>query len=384
MGAPHRAVAPRLLGLVLALVLGLGNALPALAQQPTPEPTPQPIPLEEQEPRSLQQLRPPELAARAAVLLDAETGEVLYAKSPHDQLAIASLTKMVTALVAVERAPLSQPIRATKLSYSVPSVIGLDPGDTLTLEQILYGLILKSGNDAALAIAENLGGSSGQASIDHFVELMNQKVRQLGLHDTHFVNPNGLDADGHYSSAYDVAQVARAFMRVPILARIAGTRYYAIPAPPVEWIFQNINGLLYGFPGADGVKTGYEDRAGRCIAASATQGGHRLIAVVLNSDVYYVDAANLLHYGFTNYAWLLLNAKANPLLDQPQPAGEAARLAPATQPELLFAPSQLGSLQTLVQTERFEERVARTAQPASPTVVGEADKPSPLPSGGFD
>lgn len=286
----------------------------------------------EESPRQrLERLRAPELMARAAVLADPESGLVLYGREPHARLPVASLTKMVTALVAIERAPLDLPIRATSLSRSVPSVIGLDPGDVLTLEQLLYGLMLRSGNDAALAIAEALGGSVGAASIAQFVELMNQKVRSLGLRDTHFANPSGLEAEGHESTAYDMAQVARAYLAVPTLAKIAATRRFEIPGPPL-WVFQNSNRFLYTYDGADGIKTGYEDLAGRCLAASATREGRRLIAIVLNSEAYLREASALMDYGFANYASLVANAALRPLVHadyRPRLPDPAAPVAPS-------------------------------------------------------
>ena len=282
-------------GLMLVL-LGLSSVGPALAQAP---------PAGAQPPWSQGSPAPPlpHLLARAAVLMERDSGRVLFAIHPNERLAVASLTKMMTALVAVDQAWLEQPIRATEYSRSIPTVIGLDPGDVLTLEEMLYGLILRSGNDAALAIAEDLGGGNGPAAIERFVDKMNQKAREMGLRNTHFVNPNGLDADGHYSSAYDMAQISRAYLQHPILARIAATTQYQIDKPP-GWFFANINGFLGAYPGADGIKTGYEDRAGHCLAASATHDGHRLIAVILNSDQSIADAARLMDYGFALLGWL--------------------------------------------------------------------------------
>jgi D-alanyl-D-alanine carboxypeptidase len=284
--------------LCLALVLTLAPGFPhAVIAQARPVPTPDAT--IEGQPAN-QPLRPPEMRARAAILMDARSGLVLYQKNAWERIPVASLTKMVTALVAVERAPLDLRIEATEYVRSVPSVIGLDPGDVLTLEQLLYGLILRSGNDAALDIAEALGGGSGPAAIESFVALMNGKARDLGLFDTSFVNPNGLDAPGHLSTAFDMAQIARSFMRHPDLARIAAAKRYEIAGPPL-WVFQNLNGFLYTYQGADGIKTGFEDLAGRCLAASAARDGRRLISVVLNSDHYVEETARLMDYGFATY-----------------------------------------------------------------------------------
>lgn len=343
------------LRLALALALTLLVVLPAVAEPLVPEQTPSPLP--QNGVPTLDQLRPPEVRARAAILVDAESGAVLYEKNAYQRLSVASLTKMVTALVALERGQLSQPIRATEYSRSVPSVIGLDPGDVLTLEQMLYGLMLNSGNDAALAIAENLGEGSGQEAIESFVGLMNDKVRKMGLEHTRFANPNGLDSPGHNSTAYEMAQIAIAYMANPILAKIASTKRYEIQGPPL-WVFSNINGLLWSLPSADGVKTGYEDSAGRCLAGSASRDGHRLIAVVLDSPDYVGETARLLDYGFANRAWLVLNARTNPLLGPAYLGGER-RIAPASRPELVFPPERLEVLQTLERLRRLEQTISR-------------------------
>jgi len=131
---------------------------------------------------------------------------------------------------------------------------------------------------------------------------MNEKVRSLGLRDTYFLNPHGLDVQGQYSSAYDLAFIGRAVMSNRVLAQIAATQWYQARSSKQPWVFTNFNPLLYTYPGADGIKTGYEDRAGHTIAASATRNGHRVIAVVLNSETYADDARRLLDWAFGNFA----------------------------------------------------------------------------------
>lgn len=229
----------------------------------------------------------------AAVTLDAATGHTLASRNPDARLAPASLTKMMTALVALDRASLSDIIVATSRSRSEPSVIGLDPGDTLSLEHMLYGLLLTSGNDAALAIAETLGGGS----IERFVGWMNERAAKMGLVNTRFTNPTGLDQEGHYSSARDMANIARALMATPTLAHIVGTRRYIVEGPP-PYFFSTTNPLLGAYPGLDGVKTGFTDAAGPCLAASALRDGRRLVTVVLNSPNIVRDTEALLDTGF--------------------------------------------------------------------------------------
>ncbi len=240
----------------------------------------------------------PAPGSRAAVVLDAETGAVLYARNARAELAPASLTKMVTALVAVERAPLDRMIRPTHLYDVVPIVIGLEPGDELSLEATLYGLMLNSGNDAAAAIAETVG----EGSTDQFIGWMNELAARLGLQHSRFKNPHGLDQDGHVSSAYDMAIIGRAVMRNPVLAKIVGTGRHEVEGPP-RWVFRSINPLLGAYPGVDGIKTGFDDNAGRCLVATARRDGRRAIAVVLNSPRYGDDAASLLDYAFDDRAW---------------------------------------------------------------------------------
>jgi D-alanyl-D-alanine carboxypeptidase len=235
--------------------------------------------------------------AVASALLDGNTDHVLLAHDADARLAPASLTKMMTALVAVERAPLSTPIVATERSMSEPAVIGLEPGDQLPLEEMFYGLLLSSGNDAALAIAETVGGGS----IDQFVASMNDRVTAMGLKNTHFSNPTGLDAPNHYSSARDVAEMARALLADPTLARIVATPRYVAPGPP-PYLFVSINPLVGSYDGIDGVKTGFTDDAGRTFAASATRNGQRLIAVVMNSPDIGGEARQLLDLGFNQIA----------------------------------------------------------------------------------
>jgi serine-type D-Ala-D-Ala carboxypeptidase (penicillin-binding protein 5/6) len=238
-------------------------------------------------------------AARAAVVIDDSTGAVLYGDRPFDELPPASLTKMVTALVALERGDLDQRVEPQG-DYDVePILIGIGVGDSLRLEDALYGLLLNSGNDAGSAIAESVG----QGSIPRFVGWMNQFVRRLGLSHTHFLNPHGLDQSGHVSSAYDMAIIGRALMRQPILARIVGERRRVIEGPP-RWLFQTTNPLLGSYPGADGIKTGYDTLAGRCLAATAVRDGRRAIAVVLNSDRYVRDTAALLDAAFEDFSGL--------------------------------------------------------------------------------
>jgi D-alanyl-D-alanine carboxypeptidase (penicillin-binding protein 5/6) len=251
-----------------------------------------PAPVRAEEPR------PPGAGARAALVMDAESGAVLYERNARVPLHPASLTKMVTALVAVERAPLDKVVRVARPIVVIPVLIGLEPGDELRLEDVLYGLLLDSGNDAAIAIAESVGDGSSE----RFVGWMNDLVRRLGLRDSRFKNPHGLDEDGHLSSAYDMAVIGRTLMRNPVLARIVAQGRHEVEGPP-RWVFRTRNPLLGVYDGVDGIKTGYDDLAGRCLVATATRDGRRAISVVMNSPGYDLDSSSLLDYAFGDTRW---------------------------------------------------------------------------------
>jgi D-alanyl-D-alanine carboxypeptidase len=248
--------------------------------------------------RGLQAYKSPVVSARAAVLLDAGSGAVLYGKNADERMQPASLTKMMTALVAVERGRLDQRITATDHVYVEPVVIGMDPGETLSLDDLLYGLLVWSGNDAGVAIAEGLAGT-----MPRFAEWMNARAASLGLRNSHFITPHGLDVPGHYSTAEDLAHLLAALMREPVLAKMVGTREYTIPGPPL-YKFRNSNPLLGAYEGVDGGKTGLTDGCGRCLAVTAVRGGHRVVAVVLDSRDIARDARILLDFAFSNYDWL--------------------------------------------------------------------------------
>jgi D-alanyl-D-alanine carboxypeptidase len=236
---------------------------------------------------------PDSVRSLAAVAVDGATGHTLAGRNADKRLAPASLTKMMTALVAVRRGNLTDPITATSRSLSEPSIIGLDPGDVLPLEDLLYGLLLPSGNDAALAIAEGVG----VGSIETFVGWMNDEAAAMGLKNTRFTNPHGLDQAGHYSSARDMAAIARALMAEPPLATIVATPRHVVTGPPL-YVFRSSNPILGIVPSVEGIKTGFTDDAGRCFAVSASRDGRRIIGIVLNSPNIGLDAQQLLESEF--------------------------------------------------------------------------------------
>ncbi|MFN0074605.1 MAG: D-alanyl-D-alanine carboxypeptidase family protein [Chloroflexota bacterium] len=242
---------------------------------------------------------PAQISGQGAVVLDGQTGAVLFGKNARRRMAMASCTKMITAIIALERGRLDDRVTVDvdglKMAIEMESTImGLKVGDTLTLETLLYGLMLPSGNDAAVAIARHIAGSEAQ-----FVDLMNAKVRELGLEDTHFKNSHGLDASGHYSTPYDQASIARYGMTNPVFARLAAAREYAGDGYQL-W---NTNRLLWNYPGADGVKPGFTDDAGSALVASATRDGHRIITAVIKANSAAIDSVPLLDWAFRSFRW---------------------------------------------------------------------------------
>lgn len=235
-------------------------------------------------------------SAEAAVVIDGESGAVLYGKNAYERLAPASLTKILTAIVAIEA---GRPEDRVKVDVDASTmwdstVMGLEPGEVLTLETLLYGLMLPSGNDAAVAIARYIGGSEAR-----FMEMMNERVRTLGLQDSQFRNPHGLDEDGHYSTPYDLTMMARYGMENSLFYNLSATKTWQGEG----YTLNNLNKLLGQYPGADGVKVGFTDAAGRCLVASATRNGKRVFVTVLKSFDPAGDSRMLLDYAFQNFKW---------------------------------------------------------------------------------
>ncbi|OAB44236.1 peptidase M15 [Paenibacillus glacialis] len=237
--------------------------------------------------------------AQAASLMDVTSGRVLFSKHGDDELRIASLTKIMTAIVAIEHGQMNQPVKVSKNAYAKEgSSIYLKLGEQMGLENMLYGLMLRSGNDAATAIAEHVGGSE-----EGFVYLMNAKAEELGLKHTHFMNPHGLDAEGHYSSANDLATLTAYAMHNPMFKEIVKTPVKKVPNPNEAWDYKwdNKNKMLRFYDGADGVKTGYTKKAFRCLVSSATRNNQQLVSVTINDGDDWNDHGKMLDYGFAYF-----------------------------------------------------------------------------------
>ncbi len=243
--------------------------------------------------------QPPVVGASAAVLMDAATGAVLCDRAMHQRRPVASTTKIMTALVTLESAHLNDYATIGADATEVKSP-GLDfqPGERMTLDDLLAALLLKSSNGAAVAIADHVAGS-----VTAFSRLMNERARSLGAADSHFVNPHGLYAPDHYSSAYDLALIAREAMNYDRFRELVGRKTAEVARPDVNGkeTLQNHNRLLWRADYVDGVKTGYVRESGQCLVASATRQGWQLIAVVLDSPDTYGEALALLDYGFSAY-----------------------------------------------------------------------------------
>ncbi len=233
------------------------------------------------------------VSARRAYVLDAVSGRVLFERNANERSLIASTTKIMTALIVCEQCNVLDRMRIPKEAVGIEgSSMYLQEGEVLTLQELLYGLMLSSGNDAAVALAIYCGGT-----VEGFAELMNDKARNLGLTGTHFENPNGLDSPGHYSTARDLARLAAYAMENPIFAKTVGAK--SLKAG--QRYLTNHNKLLWRVEGADGVKTGYTKAAGRILVSSASREGRRIIAVTIDDPDDWADHAALLEEGFSRY-----------------------------------------------------------------------------------
>ena len=241
----------------------------------------------------------PPVSARSAVVIDEASGAILYGKDPHLALPPASLTKIATAIVAIEGTEPTSWVSSSVDSRTMigSSVVGLIPGDCFRMSDLLYGLMLPSGNDAALAIARYQAGSD-----ESFVAQMNTLVARLGLKDSHFTDSDGLGSPQHLMSAYDIAMLARYGMTLPQFRNVVNTPAWTATGGRTLSML-NVNQFLKNYAGADGIKTGYTEEAGSTLAVSATRNGHRVYAVLMNDDNRYTDAQALMDWAFADHRW---------------------------------------------------------------------------------
>lgn len=234
-----------------------------------------------------------EVSARSAVLLDGDSGTVLWEKNAGEKSLIASTTKIMTALVVLEHADPDTVVTVPREAAGIEgSSIYLKAGETLSVRDLLYGMMLHSGNDAATALAVIVSGSE-----DAFAAEMNRKAQELGLTEIHFANPHGLDSEENYATAYSLGQLAVAAMKNPEFREIVSSKSYSCDGRT----FQNHNKLLWSYPGAMGVKTGFTRKAGRILVGCAERNGRRLISVTISDPEDWIDHSRMLDYGFSQY-----------------------------------------------------------------------------------
>lgn len=237
----------------------------------------------------------PALAAASAVAIDLDSGQILYALEPATPRPPASTVKVMTALVVLQHVDVKEVVVVSAAAAATGgSRMGLTAGESLTVLDLLYGLLLSSGNDVAVALAEHVAGDEAS-----FVAMMNDAAGALGLAGTHFTNPHGLDDAQQAASAADLAAITGAALGYPVFGQIVGT----VQATVAGRTLTNTNELLSSYPGADGIKTGTTDAAGECLIASASRDGHRLLAVVMGSQDRYADARALLDYATESWQW---------------------------------------------------------------------------------
>lgn len=254
---------------------------------------------------------PPKIDAASAILTDAVTGQILYQKNAQVRRPMASTTKIMTAIIVIENCSMDEVVTASENASKVPyTSLHLKPGEQVKVKDLLYALMIRSANDSAVALAEHVAGS-----VEGFAAMMNAKAKELGAKNTHFVNPNGLYAKDHYSTAYDLALITRYALKLPVFNEIITTQRVIIDRSinKQDLLISTKSKFLKNYPGADGVKSGYIKQAGYCYVGSATRGGWRLVSAVLKSNDSQADTSALMNYGFKNYQRLILAHTKQPV-----------------------------------------------------------------------
>jgi len=305
-----RRLAALLILLIAAVTSGFG---PPPGANPTPADSER---LTQGELATLRASSVPMLTARSALLMDTGTGRVLWGKKPDQRLPIASTTKLMTALLAADLAEPEEVATVYPRDLVLGSTVSLREGERMTIEQLLYGALMQSGNDAAVTIADHVGrehlGGVGDDGIQTFVDAMNARARKMGLKNTQFKNPNGFDEPGQYSTARDLAILGREVLADSLLAGIVATAQYRLTGyipigrerSPVYHPVRTTNELLRSYRGANGLKTGTTPQAGEALVASVRRDDASLIAVMLGATDRFADARMLFDWGFDRYEWL--------------------------------------------------------------------------------
>ena len=250
--------------------------------------------------KSIKEIKIPEINSRSSVVIDRNTNTILYGKNENTKRKMASTTKIMTAIIIIENCNLDETIEISKKAAGTGgSRLGLKTGDKITIRDLLYGLMLRSGNDAAVALAEHTSGN-----VENFAELMNQKSVNLGLTNTHFETPHGLDSDEHYTTAYELAILSNYALNNKIFAQIVGTKSYTVTINGYPKQLSNTNELLGNFNGIYGIKTGFTNGANRCLVTACKRGNMDIICVVLGADTKKFrtqDSIKLINYIFDNF-----------------------------------------------------------------------------------
>ena len=294
----------------------------------------------------------PSVSAQCAAVIHMDTGEVLFVKNGDERRAMASTTKIMTALLTLEEAAVeNREVEITREMVLVEgSSMGLREGDRLTLRDLAVGMLTVSGNDAANSAAIAISGSR-----EAFVERMNQRAQELGLENTHFETPSGLDGETHYSTALDMAKLAAAAMQNPDFAAIAGSKTAKVTflSPEKTVTYQNHNKLLSLYEGCTGVKTGYTKKAGRCLVSAAERDGVRLVAVTLSAPDDWNDHAALLDYGFSKMTTLTFDESNYSCKVPVAGVGEITACGSSEAVTAALPVSQQGAVRRVVELERF-------------------------------
>lgn len=245
------------------------------------------------------------VSARSAIAIDSKTKQVLFAQNAGEIIPMASTTKILTALIAISQGNLDREVVVSKNAASIRgSTVGYRAGEKITLRELLYGLLYKSGNDAAIAIAEDIGGS-----VEKFADIMNDYAISLGLVNSHFESPHGLDSQKHYTCAYDLALLTAKAMENDIFCEVCGTKSITKEKYNFTREYNNINKILYKIPEANGVKTGYTGQAGKCLVSSIKHEGRNIIIVLLNCTDRWNVTEKIYKYVVTNYCFKSNNVK---------------------------------------------------------------------------
>lgn len=282
----------------------------------------------------------PDISAESAMVIEQNTGRVLYSKNADIRRPMASTTKIMTAIVALENGQMDDQVTVSKKAANIEgSSIWLEENERLSLEELLYGLMLSSGNDAAYAIGEHIGGGD----IEYFIEMMNKKARELSAHNTNFTNPHGLDNENHYTTAHDLAKIAAYGMKNEDFRKIVSTKKKSISWSAHEWnrSLNNKNKMLWNYEGANGIKTGYTGKSGKCLVSSANRKGMQLVSVVLKSNDIWADSTNILDYAFDLYSPYCVVKEGEYLRSIPVLNGKKERIALYSKDEIIIPISKI-------------------------------------------